>query len=61
MPADVPYPAPLDEGLPHDVWEKYIKTPPATPLPESQVIQASQDLKMLKPVCNFSKCVLVSQ
>lgn len=36
LPADIPYPAPLDEGLTHDVWEKYVKTPPPTPLPESQ-------------------------
>lgn len=36
-PADIPYPAPLDEGLPYDVWEKYIKTPPPSPTPEEQV------------------------
>jgi len=37
QPADVPYPPPLTEGLPGDVWEKYVKTPPPTPLPTQEV------------------------
>ncbi|XP_067936016.1 ciliary-associated calcium-binding coiled-coil protein 1-like isoform X2 [Watersipora subatra] len=36
-PANIPYPAPLAEGLPHDVWEKYIKTPPPTPPPATEL------------------------
>ncbi|KAF6018260.1 C10orf107 [Bugula neritina] len=36
QPADVPYPPPLAEGLPGDVWEKYVKTPPPTPLPTQE-------------------------
>ena len=41
LPADVPYPPPLAEGLPHSVWEKYIKTPPPTPPPAAEVTKAN--------------------
>lgn len=36
-PANVPWPPPLDEGLPQDIYDKYVRTPPATPAAKETV------------------------
>ncbi|XP_074642825.1 ciliary-associated calcium-binding coiled-coil protein 1-like isoform X2 [Tubulanus polymorphus] len=34
QPADLPWPAPLDEAVPEEMYQEYIATPPPTPTPE---------------------------
>ncbi|XP_013381651.1 ciliary-associated calcium-binding coiled-coil protein 1 isoform X2 [Lingula anatina] len=35
-PADMPWPPPLEEGVPEDIFNEHIRTPPPTPPPEPE-------------------------
>ena len=54
-PANRPYPPPLVEGLSHDIWEKYVKTPPPSLPPETEVDCDPRNISLYRCIGEFNE------